>query len=85
MPENEPLKTEIKTLILANFELDTTDLSDNLGIISNGFIDSIGTLRLVSLLEEEFDIQFARNEITSENLNTVAAICTFITSKKSCG
>jgi len=51
-------------------------------LISGGIIDSISTLKLVTFLEEEFDIQVQANEMNSDNLDTLEEITSFVLSKK---
>jgi len=52
-------------------ELDTN-------LIKTGIVDSVGILRLVSFLENEFDLTFAPTEVRPENLSSLNAMTRFI-------
>lgn len=43
-------------------------------LIEDGILDSVGVVTLVSLLEEEFEIEIPGEEMTPENFTTVAAV-----------
>ncbi len=47
-------------------------------IIDNGLIDSFSIIRLVSMLEDEFDIDITVSEIIPENFNSIDAIVKMI-------
>ena len=51
-------------------------------LISGGVIDSISTLKLVTFLEEEFEIQVQANEMNADNLDTLTEITSFVISKQ---
>lgn len=61
---------------------DPSALEYDTPLISGGIIDSISTLKLVTFLEEEFDIQVQANEMNSDNLDTLEEITSFVLSKK---
>jgi acyl carrier protein len=67
-----------------------SDLAADVGLSSvqdhdplqeNGVVDSLQILRLVSFLEDTFEIQIQENEIISEHFHSIEAIDRFITSK----
>ncbi len=76
----EPVKAFILDTFLPGE--DPSALEYDTPLISGGIIDSISTLKLVTFLEEEFDIQVQANEMNSDNLDTLAEITTFVLSKK---
>lgn len=43
-------------------------------LIEDGILDSVGVVTLVSLLEEEFEIEIPGEEMIPENFTTVAAV-----------
>ena len=58
---------------------------DSLGIstplITSGILDSIGTVKLVSFLEEEYGIQLEAHEMGVDLLNTLDDIASLVLSK----
>lgn len=50
-------------------------------LIEAGVIDSTGVLELVSFLETDFSIPVADADIVPENLDSIAAITTFVDRK----
>ncbi|MBA2245335.1 MAG: acyl carrier protein [Gemmatimonadetes bacterium] len=56
-------------------------LSDSTPLITGGILDSISTVRLVSLLEERYGIEFQAHELSADYLNSVAAIASTVHAK----
>jgi acyl carrier protein len=48
-----------------------------------GWMDSLGLMRLVAFLEEEFDVQIDDVEITEENFRTVAHVARLVERSRS--
>jgi D-alanine--poly(phosphoribitol) ligase subunit 2 len=46
--------------------------------LEEGLIDSLGVMRLVAFLEEEFDVKIPPQDLTIENFITVQAITTYL-------
>jgi acyl carrier protein len=57
------------------------ELKDDTPLITGGILDSVGTLKLVSFLEEKFQVTIEANEVDVANLDTVGAICRLVQSK----
>lgn len=55
----------------------TTDVTAETNLL-DGLVDSMGLMRLVSFLEEEFEIQIDDLDITEENFRTVAAVALLV-------
>ena len=55
---------------------------DTFDLIENGYIDSMSLVVFVSLLEEEYDIEFTAEEIVSKGFRTISGIEKIIKSKK---
>jgi acyl carrier protein len=51
-------------------------------LISTGILDSLATLKLITFLEQEFDIQVKAHEADEEHLNTLQSICELVASKR---
>jgi acyl carrier protein len=64
------------------FDLDLEVLGDDDTLLAPGRLDSIGVLRLVSWLEEEFGIQVLDDEVVPENLETVRRLSDMVRRKQ---
>jgi acyl carrier protein len=84
MAENTDLQAQVKQYILSEFleGEDPSELEDTTPLISSGVIDSIGTLKLVTYLEEQFSISVSAHEADVDNLNTITDIVKLVTSKQ---
>lgn len=73
---DQDVKSEVRAFILSEFLPGEKDenLTNDLGLISEGIIDSIGTLRLVSFLEEKFGVSIAAHEVDEQHLDTIDLI-----------
>lgn len=80
----ENSKEIIKTYILEEFlpGEDPELLQDSTPLITGGILDSLGTLKLVSFLEETFDIEIQAHETMVDYFNTVASISDLVDSKR---
>lgn len=47
-------------------------------LLSAGLVDSMGMMRLIQHIEEQFDIKVAPQDMTIENFITVAAMCDYV-------
>jgi acyl carrier protein len=50
-------------------------------LVTEGVLDSLATLRLVSFLETEFKVALAPHEVDTEYLNTLPSIAKLVRSK----
>ena len=57
------------------------ELTDDTPLITGGVLDSISTLKLVSFLEDEFQVTVEAHEAGVENLDSVARIARLIAAK----
>jgi acyl carrier protein len=53
-------------------------LGDNDPLLTKGIVDSMGVAELLGFLEGEFGIAVAEEEVTEENLGSLAAIARFV-------
>jgi len=60
---------------------DPSALGDSTELVSSGILDSISTARLVTFLEQQFDVRFKASEITAAHLNSVDLIVGTVESK----
>ena len=76
------IEAKIRAYIAENFlfgEADQLAVTDS--FLDKGIIDSTGILEIVMFLEEQFGIKVADSEMLPENLDSIANIVRFITSK----
>jgi len=76
--------TIVKGFILSEFlpGEDPENLTPTTPLMSAGILDSLATLKLISFLEQEFDIQVEPHEADEHHFNTLEAICQLIDSKR---
>lgn len=60
---------------------DSAALTDSTPLITGGILDSIASVRLVSFLEERFNVRFEAHEITVDYLDTIDLIVTTVQHK----
>ncbi len=51
-------------------------------LFANGIIDSLGAFALVAFLSREFDITVGDDEMTEQNIGTLADIARYVLSKR---
>ena len=56
-------------------------LSPNSTLISNGLIDSLALIDLISFLENEFAVKLSNEEMTPENFDSVDAMTALVEGK----
>jgi acyl carrier protein len=61
------------------------ELSDQLPLIADRVIDSMGLLRLVAFLEEEFGVTIDDTEVVPTNFGTIAGIAALMRTKQGAG
>ncbi|MBJ22475.1 MAG: acyl carrier protein [bacterium] len=83
MAEQSAIRDEIKKFILDEFlpGEDPNELTPETPLVSSGILDSIATLKLVTFLEETYDIAVEPHEVDAENLDTLDLIKDLINSK----
>jgi acyl carrier protein len=65
-----------------NYPGSPADLTDDLPLIANGVIDSLGLMSLVSFIESDFALEVADEELVPANFGTLASIGSLIRSKQ---
>ncbi len=61
---------------------DPSNLADDMALRTSGILDSMGVIRLTSLLEERFAIRIDAHETGVGNFDTVDAIVAFVSAKR---
>ena len=54
---------------------------DTFDYIENGYVDSMGLVQFVAILEDEWDIEFSKEELLSEEFKTIGGLERIIKSK----
>jgi acyl carrier protein len=73
---------KIRDFIRQNFLFGGEEkIGENDSLLDRGIIDSTGAMELVSFLETEFAVEVSDRDLVPENLDSVAAITSFVTRK----
>jgi acyl carrier protein len=85
MSDTQKISDKVKAYILREFlpGEDPSELTEDTPLFTTGILDSIATLKLVTYLEEEFDITIEAHEADAENLNTITDISKLVSTKLS--
>ena len=78
------VEQQVRQFIEHNFLFrgDSDSLTRDESLLEAGLIDSTGVLELVGFLETEFAIPVADADIVPENLDSIATIAAYVTSKQ---
>jgi acyl carrier protein len=74
---------EVRSYILQAVYTDKDKIQDGSLIFKEGFFDSMGFIKLITFIEEEFGIQISDEDLTEENFESIIAITSYILRKKS--
>lgn len=78
------IKEQVRTFVRSNFYVPpAVALADNASLLEQGIIDSTGVLELVSFIEDTFGVSVEDSEMVPQNLDSVEAISSFVSRKKS--
>ena len=69
----------VDSLLVAS---DRTDITADEPLTSSGLIDSLGMLRLITFLEEHFNVQVGDGDVGEENFGTLSRLAAFIERKR---
>ena len=58
------------------------NITDDVLIFKNGFLDSMGLVMLITYLEDNFTIQTTDADLVEENFESINAITAFVEKKK---
>lgn len=79
----ENIRETVRRFILDNFlpGEDASNLTDSTELKESGILDSLSTLKLVTFLEEQYEVEFEADDLDAGNLSTVASIAELVASK----
>jgi D-alanine--poly(phosphoribitol) ligase subunit 2 len=71
---------KIKEFIVEEFmpDVPVEELDDDFDLLTGGVVDSLGLLKVVAWLEDEFDIAVDDSELGPDSFRTVAAIKAYV-------
>jgi len=77
------VKEELRQYILSEFlpGEKASNLQDDTHLRTSGILDSVGTLRVVSFVEERYGIEVQAHEASPENFDQIDTIAAFIKRK----
>jgi len=75
---------ELRRFVVSNFLFGQEDdrLGDDTSFMESGIIDSTGVLELVQFVEQQYGIQVEDEELIPENLDSLANLARYVSSKK---
>ena len=78
------LNAKLKEFIMTEIspDLNLAQLDDNEPLIESGIIDSLGVLKIMAFLDEEFGIDLSAEQIKLENFKNVTSICSLVETNK---
>jgi acyl carrier protein len=77
------IERDVRDFLTQNFPLadEGSALGGEDSLIEAGVIDSTGVLELIEYLESNYDIQISDDEVLPDNLDSIARISRFVTTK----
>jgi acyl carrier protein len=59
------------------------ELTDSFPLIENGAVDSLGIFRIVSFIEDEFDVEILDEELVPQHFGTIGGVAHLVDGKTS--
>jgi acyl carrier protein len=77
-------KEALRRFILSEFlpGEDPAALTDDVRLISDGVVDSLGSLKLVAFIEERFGVRIAAHEVDADHLDRLDDIARLIEERR---
>ena len=77
-------KARIKEFIMTEVNPDRNleGLGDDEPLIDSGIIDSLGILKIMAFLDEEFGVDLSDQQITPDNFKNITSICSLVETNK---
>ena len=78
------LKQKLKQFIMTEVNPDRNleAIEDDEPLLESGIIDSLGVLKILAFLDEEFGIDLSADEIKLEKFKDIRSICALVDHKK---
>jgi len=58
------------------------EIKDDDDLLSSGLIDSLGILKLVSFMEEQFALEIPSEDVVYENFHSIESMLSYLTNRK---
>ena len=78
---NLTLEEKIKDFILQETFADSKQIQNDTLVFKEGYFDSLGFVRLITYLEEEYGIKISDADLVEDNFESVNAITSFLSRK----
>ncbi len=77
------IKQGLREFISAEMKWDgsASDLTDDYQLLEKEVVDSLGIFKIISFLENEYDIIVDDDDLVPENFNTISSISELVSSK----
>lgn len=76
------MTTELKRFLIDNFVYDESyPFDETASLMEEGVLDSTGVLELIVFLERRFGVKVSDDELTPENLDSIANIINYLRRK----
>jgi len=72
---------KIRNYIIENAYADIDKIEDSTLIFHEGLLDSMGFIKLITFIQDEFDIQILDDDIMEENFESISAISKYVIGK----
>jgi acyl carrier protein len=77
------IREDMRSFIIDNFLFgDDALLKDDSSLVKDGIVDSTGIMELVTFIQDKYLIRVEDEEITPENLDSIAKACLFVEQKQ---
>lgn len=83
MDVKEKVKEFILTEICEDLGMDISNIGEDESLIRAGIMDSLGILKTLSFLDEEYEISLPREMIKPDTFENIKIICELIEKQKS--
>ncbi|MBP5330518.1 MAG: acyl carrier protein [Lachnospiraceae bacterium] len=70
----EDIRSVILDFVERDYKLPEDVDYDSFDFVENGYVDSMGMVQFVAILEDEFDIEFSKEELLSAEFRTVGGL-----------
>lgn len=75
------IRQKVKQYVLQETFAEKNKIQNNSLIFKEGYFDSMGFIRLITFIEEEFGIKIIDADLTEENFESINALTDFIDRK----
>jgi acyl carrier protein len=70
------LETQVENMIRTHFNISPTDpeFDREVDLFDRGYVDSMGIVELLELLQEEFKVEFSDEDLLSDDFSSISGI-----------